>query len=415
VPTPMRRVRLCMKDLYHQDLVEMVERETRQFQIWEICDPDDPLFPEAFRLLWEAFGAVGEMEREDAIRQFLADDSYEPVASGTYVRYFLLVARDKDGSIRGVRDGSVLVNPAYARDLCVVFLSHIYMRPEARGTVLSYWLRIAPVELAMNYLAELHARGKIELPNPDQPHRYFGMRMDMAAEMEFYEPEDRVSWQRILFYGRGGFDVINPRHFPYLQPDFRDPEEIRQTGNQPVPFMMLVRRMGREMQAQMTIEEASALMRLIYDDFACHCSAEFLDNSLQRVLDRLAERAKAKQFVELLPLPTDSRNLPRLRRLFRYTVYSRYYRGASPAVRAYLDAGIRTKLRKQPRYLEDAIASIAAELDSRPSFVFGSRDKRFTFSDQPIEERPEPSLDGDPDETLDIAIPADMLARLRGR
>ena len=39
-----RRVRLCMKDLFHQDVVEMIERETRQFQMWEIMDPSDPLF-----------------------------------------------------------------------------------------------------------------------------------------------------------------------------------------------------------------------------------------------------------------------------------------------------------------------------------------------------------------------------------
>ena len=57
------------------------------------------------------------------------------------------------------------------------------------------------------------------------------MRVDLAAETEFFSPEDKLSLQRILFYGRGGFDAVNPRHFPYLQPDFREPEEIRATGN----------------------------------------------------------------------------------------------------------------------------------------------------------------------------------------
>ena len=90
----------------------------------------------------------------------------------------------------------------------------------------------------MRYCAELHARGKITLPLPDQPGKYFGMRVDLTAEMEYFAPEDRISWQRILFYGRGGFDAINPRHFPYRQPDFRDPEEIRKTGK--VPYGVLI-------------------------------------------------------------------------------------------------------------------------------------------------------------------------------
>ena len=55
--------------------------------------------------------------------------------------------------------------------------------------------------------------------------------------------------------------------------------------------MLLVRRMGRERAATMPIEEAGSVMRLIYDDFACHCAPEFLASSLQLVLDRLDARS----------------------------------------------------------------------------------------------------------------------------
>lgn len=386
---PKQRVRLCMKDLYHQDVVEMVERETRQFEIWDLEDPDDPDFLPAYQILWDAFGPQGEMERVDAIRSFLLDDPYEPVPSGTYMKYFLLLARDKHGNIRGVRDGTILLNPAYDPDLCVIYLSHIYMRPEARGTVLSYWLRIAPVELALRYARELHARGKIQLPLPDAPGRNYGLRIDLAAEMEYFTPEDRISWQRILFYGRGGFDVVNPRHFPYRQPDFRDPEVIRQTGNQPMPFMVLVRRMGAERQARLPIDEASALMRLLYDDFACHCAPEFLANSLQVVLDRLDKRAERRNSVELLPLPTGARDLHRLKPLFRYHVYRNYY-GDVPETRAYLASGIREKIRQNRRYLDDELAKIAAELEKRPAFVYANRDRGFSWDGQPVTEPEDP-------------------------
>jgi hypothetical protein len=371
---PSRRLRLCLKDLYHQDVLEMIERESRAFELWEILDPDDADFAAAYELLWTAFGAHGEMEREDAIRRFLREDSFEPSPQGTYIRYFLIAARDRHGRILGVRDGSVLVNPAYAPDLCVVYLSHLYMRPEARGTVLSYELRIAPVEIAVEFLADLHARGRIQLPAPDSPGRYFGMRMNLTAEMEYFAPTDLVSWQRILFYGRGGFDAVNPRHFPYVQPDFRDPSEIRATGNRPLPFMILVRRMGREREATMQIEEASATMRLLYDDFACHCDPELLAASRQRVLDRLAERSMRKNFVELLPLPSGSKDLNRLRALFRYTVFQKYYAGSSPVVSDYLDDPAHAPMR-DPAWLTAEIEKLARHLDNQTRYVFASRDR----------------------------------------
>lgn len=374
-----KRVRLCLKDLYHRDVVEMIERETRPFSVWSVESPEDPDFQPAFDLLWQAFGPAGEMEREDTIRDFAGRDPFTPQAGGTYTRYFLLLARDREGRVRGARDGFILVNPAYDPDLCVIYLSHIYMLPAARGTVLSYWLRIAPVELATQYLADLHARGKIRLPLPESPGKYFGMQLDLVAEMEYFTPEDRISWQRILFYGRGGFDAIDPRHFPFQQPDFREPEEIRATGNTPVPFMVLVRRIGRERAARIPIEEATAIMRMLHDNHAMYCTPEFLENSHQLVLRRLEERARRKTTVDLLPLPTGPQNLGRLKRLFRHTAYTRYYPD-EPATRQYLQSGIKEQLAKNPRYVDNAIAAIAAELRERPQYVYASRDKAATWS-----------------------------------
>jgi hypothetical protein len=378
-----KRVRLCMKDLFHQDVVEMIERETRRYELWSIETPDHPDFSAGYQLLWEAFGPRGEMEREEAIRRFLRDDSYEPTPTGTYIRYFFLVAKDKEGRVRGVRDGSVLINPDYDPELCLIYLSHIYMLPEARGTVLSYWLRISPVELAVQYLADLAALGKIRLPQPNAPGRYFGMRMDLAAEMDYFDPEERLTWQRTLFYGRGGFDAINPRHFPYLQPDFRDPEVIRQTGNHPVPFMLLLRRMGRERQAKLPIEEAQAVMRLLYDDFACHCAPDLLASSLQLVLDRLERRARRKAHIKLLPLPTGVRDLNRLKRLFWYPVFTKYYPDL-PETRRYLESGIREQLAADPDYLERHIEAIRGELAARPAHVYANRDRGFTWEGLPV-------------------------------
>lgn len=376
------RVRLCLKDLYQQDIVEMIERETRRYELVAIEHPDHPDFQRAYDILWNTFGEHGEMEPEYAIRRFLLDDAFDPLPSGSFIRYFLIVAKDRDGNLRGVRDGSVIYNPAWAPDLCTIYLSHIYVLPEARGTVLTYWLRIAPVELAIEYLFQLQQKGLVSLPLPDQPGKYFGVHLNLAAEMEFFSPEDRLSLQRILFYGRGGFDVIDPRHFPYRQPDFRDPAEIAATGDRPVPFMLLLRRMARERQARLPIEEASVTMRLLYDEFACFCTPALLQGSLDVVQKRLDDRrAAGKPDVALLPLPTGPRNLGRLKKLFRYDNYRRYYEGA-PGTEEYL-ASIQERLAAEPRWFDEELVRLAEELEKTPHYVYGSRDKRYEIDTIP--------------------------------
>ncbi len=377
-----QRVRLSLNDLYQQDIVEMIERETRRYEVHSIEHPSHPDFERSYRILWNAFGPQGEMEPEPVVRRFLLDDPFEPVSSGTFLRYFMIAAMDREGNLRGVRDGTVLVNPAYAPGLCLVYLSHIFMLPETRGTVLTYWLRIAPLEVAVQYLFDLHSRGLVSVPAPDSPAKYFGMKVNLAAEMEYFSPEDRLSLQRILFYGRGGFDVIDPRHFPYRQPDFRDPGVIAKTGNRPIPFMLLLRRVGRERQARLPIDEARAAMRLLYDDFSCFCDRNHLKDSLDVVLDRLAKRGEnGKSDVALLPLPTGGKNLHRLRRLFRYDVYERHYPDA-PGTERYRDE-MRERLVANPNWFEEELTRLATELEKRPRYVYGSRDRRFLVDAMP--------------------------------
>ena len=399
------RIRLCMKDLYHMDVVEMIERETRPYEIFSIEHPDHPLFPEAFRLLWETFGHHGEMEPEAVIRSWLVEDSFVPIANGTFMKYFIIVAKDRDGRVRGVRDGTILLNQAHANDLCVVYLSHIYMLPDARGTVLSYWLRIAPVEIAVQFMSELHSRGLIRLPQPDKPSRHFGMRVNLTAEMEFFAPEDVTSLRRILFYGRGGFDVIDPRHFPYRQPDFRDPEEITLTGVRELPFMILLRRMGREREAILSIDEAAATMKLLYDDFSTFCQPEHLSSAMDWVMDRLERRrASGKGNVRLLPLPTGPKDLNRLKRIWRYQAYLRHY-PRIPAVEEYLASGIKEVVASRPSWLDDQLLHIARTLEARPHFVYANRDKDMTWEDSPMPPDPmaEPDF-GEPEDTADVGM-----------
>ncbi len=355
-----KRLRLCMTDLFHRDVVDMVERELRGFSVEVVEGPDDPDFPAAFGLLWEAFGARGEMEHEEAVRAFLSDDPLVPTASGTFVRYFILVAKDRAGRICGVRDGCVLYNAAYATDLCLVYLARIFVLPEARGTALSLWLRIAPVEIAVQYLGALASTGAISVPNPEAAADYFGMRLTLAAEMEFFSPNEPASVARLVFYGRGGFRAVNPDHLPYAQPDVRAPQLIRETGSHPLPFMVLVRRMGREHEATLPIDEARAMMQLLYDDFLDQCAPEHLETSLALVLRRLEEHAQSHDHVELLPLPTGPSTIERLRVLCRDHVLPRHYSALAPRREQAAAVG------HDPLRLEEELSQIARALAARP-------------------------------------------------
>jgi hypothetical protein len=160
--------------------------------------------------------------------------------------------------------------------------------------------------------------------------------------------------------------------------------------------------MGRERQARLPIGEASAVMRLLYDEFACFCTPEFLQNSLDVVLRRLEERrAKGKPDVALLPLPTGAKNLQRLKRLFRYDIYQRYYPDA-PGTEAYLQR-LRGQLAANPRWFDEELARIGAELEQMQHYVYGSRDRRFAVDAMPAlaaeadetAARAEPALQGD--------------------
>jgi hypothetical protein len=289
----------------------------------------------------------------------------------------------------------VLVNPAYDADLCVIYLSHIFMAPEARGTVLTYWLRIAPMDLAITFLHQLHRRGKLALPAPDAPHRHYGMRIDLAAEVEFYSPDEKLSLQRLLFYGRGGFDAIDPRHFPYRQPDFRPAPEVLASGDRPHPFALLLRRVGREREARLPLEEARAVIRLLYDDFETFCEPAHLASSLDVVLARLAERqARGKQDVALLPLPSGAQDLRRLKALFRYDIYRKYY-GPGPATDEYLAGPVARAAAANPHWIDEQIAAAAAELAKTPRWVYASRERGFD-PEAPAEPPPAPIPGGAP-------------------
>ena len=80
------------------------------------------------------------------------------------------------------------------------------------------------------------------------------------------------------------------------------------------------------------------------------------------MLGRLEERrAKGKNDVALLPLPTGARDLKRLKPIFRYDAYRRHY-GPGPATDAVLNGDVAAAVAANPHWLDEQLARIAEEL-----------------------------------------------------
>jgi hypothetical protein len=100
-------------------------------------------------------------------------------------------------------------------------------------------------------------------------------------------------------------------------------------------------------------------------------------SSLDVVLGRLEERrAKAKDSVALLPLPTGANDLRRLKPLFRYDVYRRHY-GPGPGTEAVLNGPIAAVVAANSHWLDEELARISEELAKTSRWVYASRDKDF--------------------------------------
>jgi hypothetical protein len=120
-------------------------------------------------------------------------------------------------------------------------------------------------------------------------------------------------------------------------------------------------------------------------------------------MNRLAERAKRKNFVELLPLPTGPKDLGRLKRLFRWKVFSQYYDRASiPEVAEYLSGPMKVAMQGSTHYVDEQIAAIGRELEQRPHWVFPNRERDWAWDDRFV---PPPPESAEPEITVEQQVP----------
>ena len=75
---------------------------------------------------------------------------------------------------------------------------------------------------------------------------------------------------RLRSYGKAGFRMVDAQRARYLQPDFRAAAEIDRSSVQPLPFALIVRRVGREHESEMSGAELRELVDALDGMFGVH-------------------------------------------------------------------------------------------------------------------------------------------------
>jgi hypothetical protein len=202
------------------------------FTVHRIRARDDPWFDPAYQALWAEFGVKNEMERREtlAARFRLAP-----------AMLYEMVLVQKDGAFAAVRDHTAI--PAEGE--VIVHLSHNLVAPEWRRSGLAGWMRAMPVATARELLP--------------------GAPITLAAEMEYDDGSDPQRAIRLRAYEQAGFRKVDPARIAYHQPDFRAPMLIDTTGGpEPVPFQLLLRRVGRDAETTISGREVRRIVRALY-------------------------------------------------------------------------------------------------------------------------------------------------------
>jgi hypothetical protein len=269
------------------------------YRIEEVRSSRTQDFAEAYAALAAEFGPRGELERREVIAGWLESArADEGALSETALRrtYHLLVARDGEGKLAGVRDCHVVLDRS---GVAVVYLAHALVLAPYRRTGLGALFRRVPIEIGQRAIGE--------------------SRMDLllAAEMEPASIDDEASIVRLRAYGKDGFAAIAPAALPYFQPDFRDLDALDADREEPrpIPLLAVVRFIGHEGASSLPARLARAFVTHLYAVFATHVRRDHLaslEGATLRVLDAFPQAD-----VPLLPLPLTKDDASRISALSR--------------------------------------------------------------------------------------------------
>jgi len=262
-----------------------LERDWSGMALHRVESAEDSLFDEAFGTLWAEFGASGEVEQAEVLARRMLWNGHAMI-NGCALRYRMMLLKF-EGKIAGVRDHTAIVRDDHPG--AVVHLSHNFIMPEWRRSGLAGWLRALPILTARNCLA---AQG-----------RPTDSTITLVGEMEHPDPNDLASLVRLKAYEKAGYLKIDPRAINYLQPDFGAPEEIDDRGGpRPIPLSLIIRRVGREAETEITGREARDIAESLYRMYR----AGFREKDMIPLFASLETYPPADTVISLLPPTTDT-------------------------------------------------------------------------------------------------------------
>ena len=224
-----------------------VQLDLAQFAWSRIRSSNDPLFETAYAALWQEFGAAHEMEPREVLAARMR--------GAGRLRYEILLVR-AGTEIAAVRDHTAIACDGEI----IVHLSHLFVAPTWRRSGLAGWMRAAPILTARELAA---ATG---IP---------GCSVTLAGEMEYDDGSDPRKALRLLAYERAGCLKIDPHAVRYHQPDFRPPKVIDASGGaQPLPFQLIIRRVGREHERSITGGEVRRIVRALHTMYGTQFRAQ---------------------------------------------------------------------------------------------------------------------------------------------
>ena len=240
-------VALLTPDLLAPGDGKSADLDPTQFTWSQIRSCEDPHFETAFSALWLEFGATHEMESRDVLAARMRGASR--------LRYEILLVR-AGAEIAAVRDHTAIA----CEGGIIVHLSHVLVAPAWRRSGLAGWMRAAPI-LTARELA-------VATGTP-------GCSVTLAGEMEYDDGSDPRMALRLLAYGRAGYLKIDPQTVRYHQPDFRPPNLIDASrGAQPLPFQLIVRRVGREHERSISGGEVRRIVRALHAMYGAQFRAQ---------------------------------------------------------------------------------------------------------------------------------------------
>ena len=200
------------------------------FEIIKISSTADPLFERVYQKLWEEFGAKGELETRQVLRDRLSWDGH--------LKYEMIAVLYQK-KIIAARDHTAILS----EDVAIVHLSHVWIDPEFRGQGLVGWLRAWPIQPACEKSS-----------------------ITLAAEMEPFDVAFPDRLARLKSYQNAGFQRVD---VDYWQPDFRSPVTIDAAGGpQPLPLKLILRRCGKETESYMTGAELRRTVTALYSMYS---------------------------------------------------------------------------------------------------------------------------------------------------